>query len=116
VLPQLGFEVPNTPGMFRAEVADIALGYAIALRKTFALDRGVRNGHWLKPVGMSLAGTIAAIVSFGDIGRQLAKRLAACDVEPIIYDPYIPAAQARPPCGATLSLDGGISAGPHDPD
>jgi D-3-phosphoglycerate dehydrogenase / 2-oxoglutarate reductase len=103
---QLGFQVPNTPGMFGAEVADIALGYAIALaRKTFAIDRGVRNGQWFKPVGISLAGKIAAIVGFGDIGRQLAKRLAACGVEPIIYDPYIPAAQARPhkllnwPCG-----------------
>jgi D-3-phosphoglycerate dehydrogenase len=103
---ELGFHVPNTPGMFGAEVADIALGYAIALaRKTFAIDRGVRNGQWLKPVGMSLAGQTAAIVGFGDIGRQLAKRLAACDVELVIYDPYISAAQARPyklltwPCG-----------------
>src|SRR5262249_18149706 len=103
---ELGFQVPNTPGMFGAEVADVALGYAIALaRKTFTIDRGVRNSQWLKPVGISLAGKIAAIVGFGDIGRQLARRLAACDVELLIYDPYIPAAQACPykiltwPCG-----------------
>jgi D-3-phosphoglycerate dehydrogenase len=94
---QLGFKVPNTPGMFGAEVADIALGYAIALaRRTFAIDRGVRDGQWPKPVGVSLAGKTAAIVGFGDIGRQLAKRLAACDVEVIIYDPYIPATQVHP--------------------
>jgi D-3-phosphoglycerate dehydrogenase len=94
---ELGFKVANTPGMFGAEVADIALGYVIALaRRTFAIDRGVRNGQWPKPVGVSLAGKSAAIVGFGDIGRQLAKRLAACDVEPVIYDPYVLAAQVQP--------------------
>jgi D-3-phosphoglycerate dehydrogenase / 2-oxoglutarate reductase len=94
---ELGFKVVNTPGMFGTDVADIALGYVIALaRRTFAIDRGVRNGQWPKPVGVSLAGKSAAIVGFGDIGRQLAKRLAACDVEVVVYDPYVPVTQVRP--------------------
>jgi D-3-phosphoglycerate dehydrogenase / 2-oxoglutarate reductase len=94
---ELGFKVANTPGMFGTEVADIALGYVIALaRRTFAIDRGVREGQWPKPVGVSLAGKSAAIVGFGDIGRQLAKRLAACDVEVVVYDPYVSATQVHP--------------------
>jgi len=94
---ELGIQVANTPGMFGNEVADIALGYVIALaRKTFAIDRGVRAGGWPKPVGMSLAGKTAAIVGFGDIGRQLGKRLLACDVEAQVYDPYIEEGQALP--------------------
>ncbi|MEB3258430.1 MAG: phosphoglycerate dehydrogenase, partial [Cyanobacteriota bacterium] len=52
-------EIPiiNTPGMFGGEVADVAVGYAIALaRHTVEIDRGVREGHWPKPRGLSLAG------------------------------------------------------------
>ena len=43
--------------MFGGEVADVAVGYLIALaRHTVEIDRGVRNGTWPKPRGLSLAG------------------------------------------------------------
>lgn len=85
-----GIPVANTPGMFGQEVADVALGYVIALaRRTFQIDRGVRSGGWPKPTGTSLAGKTAAIVGFGDIGRNTARRLAACDMQIIVCDPAI---------------------------
>ena len=94
---QLGYHVPNTPGMFGAEVADMALGYAIALaRQTFCVDRAVRERQWLKPVGISLAGKTAAIIGFGDVGRQLAKRLDACEVIVQVYDPNVDKNQVLP--------------------
>ncbi len=94
---ELGIPVANTPGMFGSEVADIALSYMIALaRQTFVVDRGVRAGGWPKPVGTSLAGKTAAIVGFGDIGRQLGRRLVACDVNVQIYDPFAQEAQTIP--------------------
>ena len=85
----LGIPVMNTPRMFGAEVADIAMGYVIALaRQTFAIDRAVRLGEWIKPAGISLGGKSVALVGFGDIGRNVAKRLLAADMKVIAYDPY----------------------------
>jgi len=86
-----GIPITNTPNMFGAEVADIALGYVIALaRETFQIDAGVRRGEWPKPRGISLAGKTAALIGFGDIGRNTARRLLACGVEVIAYDPFAP--------------------------
>ena len=86
---ELEIPVTNTPRMFGGEVADIAMGYVTALaRQTFIIDRGVREGKWLKPSGISLAGKTVALVGFGDIGRSTAKRLLAADMQVIAYDPY----------------------------
>ena len=50
----LGIPIINTPGMFGGEVADVAVGYVIALaRHTFEIDRGVRESNWPKPRGLS---------------------------------------------------------------
>jgi D-3-phosphoglycerate dehydrogenase len=84
-----GIPVTNTPGMFGQEVADIALGYVIALaRHTFEIDRGVRQGQWPKPTGISLAEKTVAVAGFGDIGKNIAKRLATCGMNVTIYDPF----------------------------
>ena len=86
----LGIPITNTPNMFGGEVADMAMGYVIGLaRETFAIDRGVRQGEWPKPCGISLAGKTVALIGFGDIGRNTAKRLAAADMKIIVYDPAI---------------------------
>ncbi len=82
----LGIRVTNTPGMFGAELADVALGYVIALaRETFLIDRGVREGGWPKPRGISLAGCCAALIGYGDIGPATCIR--ACGLRVIVYDP-----------------------------
>jgi D-3-phosphoglycerate dehydrogenase len=92
---ELGVRITNTPGMFGAEVADVALGYVIALaRHTFAVDRGVRAGAWPKPAGISLLGKRVALVGYGDIGRHLAPRLRACGMEVSVYDPGLLAESA----------------------
>ncbi|NEO17175.1 MULTISPECIES: phosphoglycerate dehydrogenase [unclassified Moorena] len=89
-----GILVANTPRMFGAEVADIAMGYVIALaRQTFMIDRAVRAGTWLKPAGISLGDKTVALVGFGDIGRNTAKRLLAADMGVIAYDPYFQAVE-----------------------
>ena len=86
----LGIPIINTPGMFGQEVADVALGYVIALaRETFTIDRGVREGSWPKPRGISLAGKKCAVLGQGDIGRNVAKRVMACGMEVLGYDPVI---------------------------
>ncbi len=93
-----GIPIINTPGMFGAEVADIAVGYVIALaRHTFLTDRGVRSGTWPKPRGISLAGKTVALVGYGDIGRNTARRLLAADMTVIAYDPFADPASIAPP-------------------
>ena len=85
---ELGIPIINTPRMFGGEVADVAVGYVIGLaRQTFWIDREVRKGNWIKPSGTSLAGKTVALVGFGDIGRNTAKRLVAFDLKVIAYDP-----------------------------
>lgn len=87
----LGIPITNTPNMFGAEVADIAVGYVIALaRETFLVDDGIRLGGWPKPCGISLAGKTVALIGYGDIGKNTAKRLLAADMSIIVYDPATP--------------------------
>jgi len=86
----LGIPIINTPNMFGNEVADVAVGYVIGLaRQLFLIDRGIRDGEWPKPAGMSLAGKHLALVGFGDIGRSVAKRLSAFDMPIVAYDPGV---------------------------
>ena len=94
---ELGIPISNTPNMFGAEVADIAMGYVIALaRETFQIDDGVRQGQWPKPRGISLSDKTVALVGYGDIGKSAAKRMLAADMHVIAYDPFAPDAPDMP--------------------
>lgn len=85
---ELGLPIAHTPAMFGREVADIAMSYIVSLaRQLFVIDRGVRVGSWPKPVGISLAGKRVALVGFGDIGRNVAKRCLVSEMEVVAYDP-----------------------------
>lgn len=84
----LGIPITNTPNMFGGEVADIAVGYVIALaRETFQIDDGVRQGGWPKPRGISLSDKTVALVGMGDIGSNVARRLLVSGMHIIGYDP-----------------------------
>ncbi|MBR9920923.1 MAG: phosphoglycerate dehydrogenase [Bacteroidetes bacterium] len=86
---RLGIPIINTPNMFGREVADIALHYLIGLaRHTYEIDRGVREGNWPKPAGISIYGRTAGLIGFGDIGRALAARMYALGLDVQVYDPY----------------------------
>lgn len=93
-----GVPVENTPGVFGGEVADVALTYALGLaRETYRIDREIRlNNGWPKPAGISMSGRTVAIVGFGDIGRQTAKRILACGSKVIAYDPMFKEAEGIP--------------------
>jgi D-3-phosphoglycerate dehydrogenase / 2-oxoglutarate reductase len=85
---RLGIPITNTPDMFGAEVADVALGYVIGLaRATYLIDREVRAGNWPKPRGISLKGKRAGVIGYGDIGRNTIARLQAIGMEVVAWDP-----------------------------
>ena len=91
-----GIPVTNTPGVFGREVADVAIGYVTALaRELFVIDRGVRENKWPKPAGISLWNKSALIVGFGDVGKQTAKRLLACDMTVSACDPVYESASSH---------------------
>ena len=94
---ELAIPISNTPGAFGAEVADIAVGYVIALaRETFGIDRSIRSGGWSKPSGISLSGKTVALIGYGDIGKHTAKRLLACGMKVIAYDPINSSEEGAP--------------------
>lgn len=87
---RLGIPFANTPNMFGMEVADVAMGYVLGLaRSTFEINRGVWDGGWPKPRGMSLAGRTAALIGYGDIGQNISKRLSVSQMEVMVYDPSL---------------------------
>lgn len=94
----LDLPVENTPGVFGGEVADVALTYVLGLaRETYRIDREIRTENgWPKPSGISVAGRVVALVGFGDIGRETAKRLNACGARVVVYDPYFQPADGIP--------------------
>jgi len=92
-----GYEVKNTPGMFGEEVSDVAMGYLLCLaRELHVIDRGIRDGFWPKPSGISLQGKTVALVGFGNIGRSTARKLLAFGMRVIAYDPFYKADPALP--------------------
>ena len=87
---KLGIQVINTPGMFGNEVADLAFCYLICLaRNVIPIHNGITKGHWPKIRGESLKGATVGLVGYGDIGRNLAKRLLISDTKVQVYDPFL---------------------------
>jgi D-3-phosphoglycerate dehydrogenase len=85
---ELNIPIINTPDMFGGEVADVGVGYLIALaRETFFIDREIRKGNWPKNRGISIAGKKVGLVGYGDIGRSAGLRLTALGMEVNAYDP-----------------------------
>lgn len=85
---ELGLPITNTPDMFGGEVADIGVGYLIALaRETFFIDREIRQGNWPKNRGISIAGKTVGLIGYGDIGKSAGQRLTALGMNVIAYDP-----------------------------
>ena len=85
---ELNIQVSNTPDMFGGEVADVGVGYLIALaRETFFIDREIRKGNWPKNRGISLSGKTVGLIGYGDIGKSAGTRLVSLGMNVIAYDP-----------------------------
>jgi len=87
---RLEIPIKNTPGMFGAEVADLAICYLIGLaRDAFFIDREIREGRWPKPSGISLLGRTVGVVGLGDIGGNIVRRCLALGLKVIGWDPVV---------------------------
>lgn len=85
---KLNIHIENTPDMFGNEVADVALGYLLMLsRELHTINNKVRHNIWYKPTGISLTNKKACLIGFGDIGRNVAKRLLSFGINVHVSDP-----------------------------
>ena len=84
-LAKRGIVVTHTPDVLTGEVADLALGLLIAtVRQLPQVDRYLRAGKWLQkpyPLTTTLRGRKVGILGLGRIGKAIARRLEACDLE-----------------------------------
>jgi D-3-phosphoglycerate dehydrogenase len=78
-----------TPGVNHTTVAEHTFGLMIALAKHFWPHlRSVKGGGWKRVTGSELAGKTIAILGMGRIGKEVAKRARAFDMNVKGYDVY----------------------------
>lgn len=77
-----GIRVTNTPNVLNDDVADLAVGMLLAVkRQLLAGDRWVRKGEWARhgafPLNANASGLRVGVLGMGRIGREIADRMAA---------------------------------------
>ena len=78
-----------TPGVNHTTVAEHAFGLMIALSKHFWPHlRSVKSGGWKRITGTELFGKTIAILGMGRIGKEVAKRARAFEMNVRGYDLY----------------------------
>lgn len=91
-----GIIVTNTPGANATAVCELAFGLMLAAARSIPqLDLAVRQGGWPRANGMELSGKKLGIVGLGAIGKQLALRAKAFDMNVCAYDPCFDQAFAK---------------------
>ncbi len=74
LLAKRGIQVHIIKGYGDTAVAECAFGLMWAAAKGFAaMDRGMRQGQWLRTEGMQLAGKTVGLIGFGGIGAEMAR-------------------------------------------
>jgi D-3-phosphoglycerate dehydrogenase / 2-oxoglutarate reductase len=77
-----------TPGVNHTTVAEHTFGLMIALAKHFWSHlRSTKAGQWKRTTGSELAGKRLAFLGLGRIGKEVARRAAAFDMQLVGHDP-----------------------------
>jgi lactate dehydrogenase-like 2-hydroxyacid dehydrogenase len=88
-LKKRGIKLSNTPDVLNNAVAETALALMLDVsRRISEAERFVRAGLWLKgkfPLGYDMTGKTCGIVGLGKIGKTIAKRAAAFDMNIAYY-------------------------------
>ncbi len=89
---ELGIQVLNAPAANTISVAELTLGLLLALeRQLVPAASDLRAGKWEKAKysGRELNGKTLGLVGFGHIGRAVAMRARAFEMDVIATDPFI---------------------------
>ena len=85
-----GVVVTNAPGANATAVAELVMGLVLGLSRGIVhQDDRVRSGRWGVPIGRALEGSTLGIVGMGRIGRLVAARAAAFEMEIVAHDELV---------------------------
>lgn len=91
-----GIVVTNTPGVNAKAVGELTFALMLcACRNIPQLHQAVTDGLWPRSQGVELAGRTLGIVGLGAIGKCLAVRAKAFEMDVVAYDPYFDEAFAE---------------------
>ncbi|XP_047327205.1 D-3-phosphoglycerate dehydrogenase 1, chloroplastic-like [Impatiens glandulifera] len=93
-----GCLVVNAPTANTIAAAEHGIALLTAMARNIAQsDASVKAGKWLrnKYVGVSLVGKTLAVMGFGKVGSEVARRAKGLGMHVISHDPYAPADRAR---------------------
>ncbi|KAG5523643.1 hypothetical protein RHGRI_035437 [Rhododendron griersonianum] len=109
---ELGCLVVNAPTANTIAAAEHAIALLASMARNVAQsDASVKSGKWqrTKYIGVSLVGKTLAIMGFGKVGSEVARRAKGLGMHVISHDPYAPADRARAIGVDLVSFDDAIS-------
>jgi D-3-phosphoglycerate dehydrogenase len=89
-----GIAVMNTPLASSASVAELTIGYMLALaRSIYQATATMKAEKWEKKAfeGDEIGGKTLGLIGVGNIGKAVAARVAAFGMNVVAYDPYVKA-------------------------
>ncbi|XP_031267196.1 D-3-phosphoglycerate dehydrogenase 3, chloroplastic-like [Pistacia vera] len=107
-----GCLVVNAPTANTIAAAEHGIALLTAMARSIAqADASVKAGQWQrsKYVGVSLVGKTLAVMGFGKVGSEVARRAKGLGMQVISHDPYAPADRARAIGVELVSFDEAIS-------
>ncbi|KAJ6424363.1 hypothetical protein OIU85_001685 [Salix viminalis] len=108
-----GCLVVNAPTANTIAAAEHGIALLAAMARNVAqADASVKAGKWQrsKYVGVSLVGKTLAVMGFGKVGSEVARRAKGLGMHVIAHDPYAPADRARAVGVELVSFDEAIAA------
>jgi D-3-phosphoglycerate dehydrogenase len=87
-----GITVMNTPKASSASVAELTIGYMLALaRSTYKASVTMKAEKWEKKAfeGDEIGGKTLGIIGLGNIGKEVARKATALGMSVIAYDPCV---------------------------
>ncbi|KAF0902643.1 hypothetical protein E2562_018273 [Oryza meyeriana var. granulata] len=109
---EAGCLVVNAPTANTVAAAEHAIALLTAMARNVAqADASLKAGKWQrnKYVGVSLVGKTLAIMGFGKVGSEVARRAKGLGMDIIAHDPYAPVDRARAIGVDLVSFDEAIS-------
>lgn len=103
-----GILVCNTPWANVVSAAELALAMMLTLSRNICeANSSMHSSRWetLKFTGTELSGKVLGIIGLGRVGREVAKRAGAFQMEVVAADPYIPTGAAESVGARLISLD-----------
>ncbi|KAM0001215.1 putative phosphoglycerate dehydrogenase [Helianthus debilis subsp. tardiflorus] len=109
---EFGCLVVNAPTANTIAAAEHGIALLAAMARNIAqADASMKAGKWQrnKYVGVSMVGKTLAIMGFGKVGSEVARRAKGLGMHVVAHDPYAPADRARAIGVELVSFDQAVS-------